>query len=155
MSFLDRWRARVMYTSEGIAVTGAGAQYRNEIRIRPECAGDAGLLAHEKIHVLQWQICIALTVLLCAGAGYLIAPVFDIAAGIFCAACSIPFAERVHGALYRKWPRYCLWTEVWAYRVQLRHYPDRTASIAAWIASKASGYHFEITAEQAYKELTS
>ena len=149
MRLFDRWRAKVIYTSDGVASTGAGAQYRNEVRIRPEFKGDSGLLAHELTHVDQWQLCIAVTALLWFVTGYIVSPVVPLAVGLLCAALSIPWGERVHGDLYLKSEHYRLWAEVWAYRVQLRHYPERTDSIAEWLANPASGYRFTITAARA------
>lgn len=44
----------VFYTSFGVPKKSAGCARGPLIFIRPEYKGDAGLLAHEKVHVKQW-----------------------------------------------------------------------------------------------------
>ncbi len=44
----------VFYTNFGVPKNSAGGARGPFIFIRPEYRGDAGLLAHEKVHVKQW-----------------------------------------------------------------------------------------------------
>ena len=46
--------ALVFYTNFGVPAGAAGCARGPLIFIRPEYRGDAGLLAHEKLHVWQW-----------------------------------------------------------------------------------------------------
>lgn len=149
MKLLDRWLAKIIVTDKGLPPTAAGIQYHNEIRIRPEAINDVGLIAHERIHVLQWQLCIVALMALSFVFGVLASPMYPVLAGVLLALLSIPTGEQVHGWLYRSFVWYRLRAEVLAFRVQLRHYPERTESIAEWLASERSGYRFPITVDRA------
>lgn len=93
------------------------------IRIKPKHKSDVGLLAHEKIHVLQWWFWVVLG--LCIG--YL-------------------FGQAVYGAIIGSLvhhvllltPMYRLFCEVMAFGVQLRYSKDKDAS-----ASKFAYFIYE------------
>lgn len=57
----------------------------------------------------------------------------------------------LHPIAYLLLPRYRLWAEARAYRIQLKHYPDdRTRLFAGFIATR---YNLKISAEKALEAL--
>ena len=90
----------------------AGAANGPLVRIRPACRSDAGLHAHEYRHVQQWYQAAAMT-----------------AAMLACLAMAsglpwwqlLPASLASHPLAYLLWPRYRLWAELEAYRVQMRY----------------------------------
>lgn len=110
------------------------------IRIRAKYKDDKGLHAHELEHVKQWWIAtIVGAVLLAAVLHHYQQPLWGAVGGI-----------SVHGWFYKLVPRYRLWAEVWAHKVQLEHSPHALKFFAQRIATK---YGLKITAEQAEKLL--
>lgn len=85
------------------------------VRIRPRYRADAGIRAHEYEHVRQWYIAsvmgVALLVLIVLGRGY----PWPLALAL------APLGLAPHPIAYALWPRYRLWCEVQAYRVQMSH----------------------------------
>lgn len=85
------------------------------VRIRPRYRTDAGIHAHEVEHVHQWYIAglmgVVLLVLIVLGRGY----PWPIALAL------APLGLVPHPIGYALWPRYRLWCEVQAYRVQMQH----------------------------------
>lgn len=95
------------------------------VRIRPKYRDDAGIHAHEYLHVEQFWIAGLAALMLIGG--------ICRAAGWPIELCITGLAA--HPLLYKLAPAYRLWAEVAAYREQLRHYPDdRTAMFAGFIA---------------------
>jgi hypothetical protein len=57
----------------------------------------------------------------------------------------------LHGLLYRFVPRYRYWSEIWAYRRQIRHQPGTEQRYADIVATF---YDLDIDAAQALRDLT-
>jgi len=115
------------------------------IAIRPKYRDDKGIHAHELEHVKQWWITsIIACALLAFWVWYADAPTFYY---WYCLAGTVAF-----DLLHSTFQRFKLQLEVWAYREQLKHYPDdRTALFAKMIATK---YGLEgVTPEYAEKLL--
>jgi hypothetical protein len=112
------------------------------IRILEEYRDDEGLYQHELLHVKQWATFAWLSIPLAYALyhfGY-----FD-----YLGMAVIPMT--FHAALYRLLPKYRLWAETQAYKVQAKHYSDdRRPYFAAYIATY---YNLSITQEDALKGL--
>jgi len=93
----------------------AGAANGPVVRIRSAYRSDAGLHAHEYRHVQQWYLASVMTALLLA----VLVLVCGGVQGTLLALC--PAALASHSLAYLLWPRYRLWAEVDAYRVQMRY----------------------------------
>lgn len=105
------------------------------IRILEKYRNDEGIYQHEIQHVKQWAVASIVGCII----AYLIYPPL---AGIGIA---------LHGALYKLIPEYRLWTEVEAYKKQLKYYPDdRSLLFAEFIATR---YNLPIAKENAFKLL--
>jgi len=109
------------------------------VRIRTKYRADAGIHAHEAEHVRQWWMGVLIGMLVALALNILPAP----------AICSVwwPLAlsagAALHPLAYLLLPRYRLWAEARAYRIQATHYPDdRSRLFAGFIASR---YGLEIT----------
>jgi hypothetical protein len=97
------------------------------IAIRPKYREDKGIHAHELEHVKQWWITTILAALAIAGVCY-----YQQAPYWYCLLSLVAF-----DLLYSTFQRFKLQCEVWAYREQLKHYPDdRTALFAKFISTK-------------------
>lgn len=114
------------------------------VRIRPKYREDAGIHAHEAEHVRQWWMgvligaLVALTILSIPSVWSVWWPLALIAG------CTL------HPLAYLL-PRYRLWAEARAYRIQLKHYSDdRTRLFAEFIATR---YNLKISAEKALEAL--
>lgn len=117
------------------------------VRIRPKYRDDAGLHAHEDEHVRQWYAGVLI--------GALVACVMAYLPGLWLWSAFWPLALIagcfLHPLAYLL-PRYRLWAEVRAYRIQLNHYPDdRSRLFAGFLASK---YRLEITPGEALNVIT-
>lgn len=112
------------------------------IRIKPKYRDDAGILAHELVHVRQWY------------AGFLLGAI----------AAAVMYQRGMDGwpmvllagamlhPLATFFPAYRLWKEVQAYKEQAKYYADdRLPLFAQFIAHS---YGLDITPEQAYAALT-
>jgi len=116
------------------------------VRIRPKYRDDAGIHAHEYEHVRQWWM------------GVLIGALAALAISSIPSQWSDwwPLAliagAGLHPLAYLLLPRYRLWAEARAYRIQLGHYPDdRTRLFAGFIAAN---YGLEITPGAALNAIT-
>jgi hypothetical protein len=100
------------------------------ISIRPKYKDDKGIHAHEREHVKQWWITtIVATALIAAAVWFAEGPPEYYG---YCVFGLVAF-----DLLYSTFQRFKLQLEVWAYRAQLKHYPDdRTKLFAGWIANK-------------------
>jgi len=116
------------------------------VRIRTKYRNDAGIHAHEYEHVWQWWMGVLIGVLAALALIYLPAPANR--------SEWWPLALIAGGALHPLaylFPRYRLWAEARAYRIQLRHYPDdRSRLFAGFIASR---YRLNISVEEAITAL--
>lgn len=100
------------------------------VRIRPKYRDDAGIHAHEYEHVRQWYVGVAL--------GALAACLMNLIPSAWAALWPLALSAgcALHPLAYLLLPRYRLWAEAAAYRIQLRHYPDdRTRLFAGFIAA--------------------
>ena len=117
------------------------------VRIRTKYRNDAGIHAHEYEHVRQWWMGVLIGVLAALAMIGLPVPAkcsewWPVALTAGCA---------LHPLAYLL-PRYRLWAEARAYRIQLRHYPDdRSRLFAGFIASR---YGLEITPGDALEAIT-
>lgn len=110
-------------------------------RIRTKYRDDAGINAHEAEHVRQWYV----GVLIGALAALAIASIPSEWSAYWSLALTAGCA--LHPLAYGLAPRYRLWAEARAYRIQLKHYPDdRSRLFAGFLASK---YRLEITPGEA------
>jgi len=85
------------------------------VRIRPEYRADAGIHAHEYQHVIQWYA---------EGlVGMLLVALLALAAGVHwpLALAIAPAGMAAHSLGYALSASHRLWSEVQAYRVQMRH----------------------------------
>lgn len=102
----------VIYTNrlpDGVA----GAANGPLVRIRPAYRHDTGLYAHEYRHVQQWYLASVMTALL-------LAVLVLVCGGVKGPLLALwPAALVGHSLAYLLWPRYRLWAEVDAYRVQM------------------------------------
>ncbi|MDP3652414.1 MAG: hypothetical protein Q8R67_12100 [Rhodoferax sp.] len=129
-----------IYTDK-LPPAAGGAANAFVVRIRPKYRGDAGIHAHEAVHVAQFWAVSALACVALSVACHLAQqpPVYAV----------LGFAT--HSLLYALVPAYRLWAEVQAYSEQLRHYPDdRTELFAEYIAQ---GYRLDISPAQATDQL--
>jgi len=104
----------VIYTdrlAEGVGGTANGPI----VRIRPEYRADAGIHAHEYQHVIQWYaeglVGMLLVALLARAGGCTWPLAFAIA----------PAGMATHSLGYALFVSHRLWSEVQAYKVQMRH----------------------------------
>jgi hypothetical protein len=112
------------------------------IRILEEYRNDEGLYQHELLHVKQWATFAWLSIPLAYALYH-----FGYMDFIGMAVLPIVF----HSILYRFIPRYRLWAEASAYKVQAKHYSDdRRPYFASYIATY---YNLNITQEDALKGL--
>ena len=115
------------------------------VRIRTKYRDDAGIHAHEAEHVRQWW----LGVLIGALVALAISSMSSEWSGYWPLALSAGGA--LHPLAYLLLPRYRLWAEARAYRIQATHYPDdRTRLFAGFISTR---YNLKISAAQALEEL--
>jgi hypothetical protein len=120
--------AYIRYTDDMPAWMGGYAKWCY-IAIRPKYRDDKGIHAHELEHVKQWWIT---SIISCA----------LLALWIWYAGEKFPYWYSLAGMvvfdlLHSTFQRFKLQLEVWAYRAQLKHYPDdRTKLFAGWIATK-------------------
>lgn len=111
------------------------------VRIRTKYRADTGIHAHEAEHVEQWYVGVMIGVL----AALAIASIPSEWSAYWPVALSAGCA--LHPLAYGLLPRYRLWAEARAYRVQLKHYPDdRSRLLAGFLASR---YGLEITPGEA------
>lgn len=116
------------------------------IRIRTKYRDDAGIRAHEAEHVRQWYIGVligmlaALTILLTS-------PIWSSYwSAALLAGCAL------HPLAYLLLPRYRLWAEARAYRIQSTHYQDDRRHLFAGFL--AGNYRLKITQDEAFNEIT-
>ena len=122
-----------------------GGQTRGPvIKIRPKYKGDAGLLEHEKFHVREWWAWSCAVALAAIAVALALGPMIG-----------LPFllwAPLAHQAVYRWSRRYRLWSEVRAYRIQLRQYGPSTSAEFA-VRALADKYDLGISREEARRLL--
>ncbi|MDP3652023.1 MAG: hypothetical protein Q8R67_10105 [Rhodoferax sp.] len=125
-----------IYTDK-LPPAAGGAANAFVVRIRPKYRGDAGIHAHETVHVSQfWGV----SVLSCVA-------LYAVCYLAHWSAVYVVLGLAVHSLLYAVVPAYRLRSEVQAYAEQLRHYPDdRTDLFAEYIAQ---GYRLDISPAQA------
>lgn len=115
------------------------------VRILSKYRDDTGIHAHEAEHVRQWYIGVLIGALAALAISSIPSGWSDWWPLALAAGCAL------HPLAYLLLPRYRLWAEARAYRIQLRHYPDdRTALFAEFIATR---YGLNISAEQALEAL--
>jgi len=130
----------VIYTDKLPANVG-GRATGPVVRIKPEYRDDAGIHAHELVHVKQWYTGLAVG-LAVAAAMYLQA--------IDGWPLAILFGAVLH-PLATASKKYTFWKEVVAYREQAKYYADdRRLQFASFIALN---YGLSVTTEQAYAAL--
>lgn len=105
------------------------------VRIRPKYRDDVGIHKHELEHVEQWYDCVLIGVLGALFLSYL--PELSAWSKMWPFALSAGCA--LHPLAYMLLPRYRLWAEARAYRIQASCYPDdRTRLFAGFIAKNYS-----------------
>lgn len=139
-----RYPSLIFYTNK-LPTDVGGRANGPVVRIRPKYRADAGIHAHEAEHVEQWYVGVLIGVLAALSMSSIPSQWsgwWPLALGAGCA---------LHPAAYLLLPRYRLWAEVRAYRIQLRHYPDdRSRLFAGFIASR---YRLNISVEEAVNAL--
>jgi hypothetical protein len=134
--------SKTLYTDNLPADVG-GCANGPLIRIRNKYRDDPGIHAHEAEHVRQWYAGVLLGVL--AAAALALLP--QLAAWSAWWPVALVSGFGLHPLTYRLLPRYRLWAEVRAYRIQLQHYPDdRSSKFAGFIAEK---YNLNISRAEA------
>lgn len=117
------------------------------VRIRTKYRADVGIHAHEAEHVRQWYV----GVLIGALAAFMLAYIPEFAHWFIWWPLALTAGCALHPLAYLL-PRYRLWAEARAYRIQLKHYPDdRSRLFAGFLASK---YRLEITPGEAFNAIT-
>lgn len=102
------------------------------IFICPKYRGDVGLLEHERTHVKQWFVVTAISIAVFIFFAHAIYnrtsfPVFSIT----------PFFMAFNSVIYTLFPKYRLYSELEAYKVQARYYhDDRRPLFARFICDK-------------------
>ncbi|MDD3938098.1 hypothetical protein [Rhodoferax sp.] len=117
------------------------------IRIKPAYKNDAGIHAHELVHVAQfWRFGFV-------GFGVAALLMFVPQFGEFAWAAPIAAAAGfgLHSILYMASKRYRLWSEVSAYKEQLKHYTDDRRQLFAWFIY--AHYGLDVTQDEAFKLL--
>lgn len=118
------------------------------VRIRNKYRDDAGIHAHEAEHVRQWWMGVLI------GGLAALMPTILLAPAIWSAWWPLALSAGcgLHPLAYLLLPRYRLWAEARAYRIQASCYPDdRSRLFAGFLASK---YGLEITPGEALIEIT-
>lgn len=114
------------YTDSMSEKFGGAAKFAS-IKIRPKYEDDKGILEHEKIHVKQWYVVSFLILIF----GLIPIFIFDF---LYYIPALIIVSFCLHGWLYSYVDIYRLWAEIFAYREQLKWYPDdRTEKFAQFI----------------------
>lgn len=121
----------VIYSDRLVPAPHAGCTRGPMIFIRPAYRDDQGLLAHERVHVRQWL------------AGILVAAALALALWLAVPGWAV-LAQSVavvglglHPLVRLVSRRYRLWSEVEAYREQLKHYPiDHSMLFAVFLAER-------------------
>lgn len=115
------------------------------VRIRTKYRDDTGIHAHEAEHVRQWWMGVLIGVL----AALTILSIPSVWSAwwplALIAGCAL------HPLAYGLLPRYRLWAEARAYRIQIKHYPDDRARLFAGFL--ASRYGLNISIEEAANAL--
>lgn len=114
------------------------------VRIKPQYRNDAGIRAHELVHVKQWYVGVLIGVALAALLYFVPVLVawrqfWPIALGV---------GASLHSLAYLASDSYKLWAEVHAYREQAKHYPDDRR----WLFAGFITWHYglSISQKQAY-----
>lgn len=116
------------------------------VRIRTKYRDDAGIHAHEAEHVEQWSVGVLIGVL----AAFMLAYIPEFAHWAIWWPVALTAGCALHPLAYL-FPRYRLWAEARAYRIQLKHYPDdRSRLFAGFIATR---YNLKISVEQSLEAL--
>ena len=111
------------------------------VRIRTKYRNDTGIHAHEAEHVRQWWV----GVLLGALAALTISSIPSQWSAWW--PLALISGAGLHPLAYLLLPRYRLWAEARAYRIQLAHYPDdRTRLFAGFIAER---YGLRVSVDEA------
>lgn len=110
------------------------------ITMREDAKGDDRLLAHEAFHAHQWWACLAA----CVALGLLLPLQLTVAMSLF--------GLFAHGALYAVVKPYRKWSEVKAYRIQIKGHPDPDFPRRAAVAL-ATGYGLGIDEREAKRLL--
>ena len=122
----------IFYTDRFVPENSAACARGPFIFIRPEKRGDRGLLEHERLHVKQWFVVTAVSIIAYLVFAHVVYqhtqfPVFSIT----------PVFVALNGVIYTVFQRYRLYSEVAAYRVQARYYSDdRRPLFARFICDK-------------------
>jgi len=138
--------ARIIYT-DNLPPDVGGCANLLLIRIRNKYRNDSGIHAHEVEHVRQWYVGVLIGML--AAAALTLLP--QLATWSEWGLVALISGLGLHPFAYLLLPRYRLWAEARAYRIQLRHYPDdRSLKFAGYIAKY---YRLSITPEAALNAL--
>lgn len=100
------------------------------VRIHPKYRNDSGIHAHEYEHVRQWYVGVLIGILAALTISSIPSAWSVLWPHALIAGCSL------HPVAYLLLPRYKLWAEARAYRIQARCYPDdRTRMFSRFIAA--------------------
>lgn len=151
--------ALIVVTTTGLKDYGggtfqAGASRGPLVIIRPGYEADAGLLAHELLHVWHWWMYGALATALIALSGYLAGSV-EIAGTVFPLWSLAPAGIAANPLAYVLWPEWREAEEIAAYRVQATYYPieQQPAKLAKFARFIATRYGLDISEEEALEAL--
>lgn len=147
MEFIKKIFPTIIKYTEKVPNKFAGVAFMCFIKILPKYRFDVGLLKHEMTHVLQWYFWLLISMLISLGLHFFNPEMFDdtvFGYGLIIGAC-------LHGAMYTLIPKYKLFAEVMAYRVQL-HYcdKDRVDLFAKFITER---YNLDVDIEEVKKLL--
>lgn len=138
--------AKIIYT-DNLPEDVGGCANLLLIRIRNKYRDDTGIHAHEAEHVRQWYVGVLIGMLVAAT----LAMFPELTAWSEWCPAALISGLGLHPLAYLLLPRYRLWAEARAYRIQLQHYPDdRSRLFAGFIATR---YNLKISAEQALDTL--
>lgn len=149
---INFWPLALIIFTDRMPVEMGGRARGPVVLIRPKYRDDAGLLAHELVHVGQfWGPAVMFSIL---GALLLMQPDPLL---VYIGYVLPGLGLAIHSVFYRFDRTYRLWAEVSAYRVQMQR-PDRTgARMSAETAASMlmmPRYEFNLTAAEALAAIT-
>lgn len=131
----------VKYTDK-LADMFGGETFGPLIKLREKYKDDTALLEHEKFHVRQWYAASGVGVAVIAGLGLITSFAFTL----------LPLAFVLHQMLYKYIRPYRQWSEVKAYKVQIK--AGKISNIDFAVDMLVSSYDLDIDDDEARKLLT-
>ena len=136
----------VFYTDKFIPERFAALNFGPVSFIRPKYKDDVGLYEHEAAHFEQWIRFFVLSPIFSA-----LLLLFGHETPYWIHLAILVFFASLHGVLYVVFQEYRLYSEVEAYKEQMKAYPDdRSNKFAEYLSTK---YDLDLTKDEALKEL--